>query len=101
MKQEILTAKEWLDTNLIKDCVLSNKEIEGMDLDGYITCSEVMELYAKSKNRILEDRIKEFSKKLGNEALSTFLNNKDLGDVIKSESILKVQKEYDKHFNIK
>lgn len=87
-----LTAKEWLDTNLIKDCLLSNKEIQGMDLDGYTTCSEAMELYAKGKTRILEDRIKEFREILKNQ-VDSFSNVYDDAEIA-------FLNEYDKHFNI-
>jgi len=102
MKEEILTAKEWLDTNLIKDCMLSNKEIEGMDLDGYTTCSEAMELYAKSKNKILEDRIKEFRDKLTEVQFNMFLKDQENKIwIIEEKSMLAlIFMEYDKHFNI-
>jgi hypothetical protein len=56
-----LTAKEWLHTNLIEDCVLPNKKIPNMDLDGYTTCSEAMTLYASYRTRELEEKIKELT----------------------------------------
>jgi len=51
MKEEILTAKEWLAKNLVSETFTTG--------DYWI---DRMEKYANYKNRILEDRIKEFSK---------------------------------------
>ena len=90
-----LTAKEWLDTNLIKDCLLSNKEIQGMDLDGYTTCSEAMELYAKGKTRILEEKIMEFGKLLKNEQIHATNESITIGN--KMHNLLSV---YSEHFHI-
>lgn len=76
MKEEILTAKEWLKTVVLtKGCA---------DPD-------TMEKYANSKNKALEDRIREFRE-----------------DILKGKWIKYLQicneerlQEYDKHFNIK
>ena len=74
-----LTAKEWLEKELIENAL--------MGWDNY----QLMEKYANYKNRILEDRIKEFRKYF---ELHAFYN--DCGDSL----VDLIQEEYDKHFNI-
>ena len=85
MKEEILTAKEWLAKNLMSETFTTG--------DYWI---DRMEKYANYKNRILEDRIKEFEQKLR--------FNIGVGGIWNSEwsSLGKLMiEEYDKHFNIK
>ena len=60
MKEEILTAKEWLKKETFKDGIMTSKNKEKLML------SDLVEKYANSKNRILEDRIKEFRKTIEN-----------------------------------
>lgn len=79
-----LTAKEWLDENSIDTFFPITSIIDPINL-GY------MEQYANYKNRILEDRIKEFRKQF---ELHAFYN--DCGDNL----VGLIQEEYDKHFNI-
>ena len=58
MKEEILTAKEWLEKEELYSCTKEyrNKiELAAEEVDLFI----YMEKYANYKNRILEDRIKE------------------------------------------
>lgn len=85
-----LTAKEWLEKEELYSCTKEyrNKvELAAEEVDLFI----YMEKYANYKNRILEDRVKEFREIM---STSWFENSEDrvTGDWIK---------EYDKHFNIK
>ena len=83
MKEEILTAKEWL--------YKENHLTEELNRKGfYVIEAGLMEKYANYRNRILEDRIKEFRE-----------------DTLKGKWIKYLQicdeyclEEYDKHFNI-
>lgn len=53
MKEEILTAKEWLKEETLRDGIMTSKNKEKLML------SDLVEKYANYKNRILEDRVKE------------------------------------------
>lgn len=86
MKEEILTAKEWLEKE-----ELFPKELNREECVSKMAFQQIMEKYANYKNRILEDRIKEFRE-----------------DILKGKWIKYLQictedrlEEYDKHFNIK
>jgi len=76
-----LTAKEWLE-----------KETErlGIIISQYNFYEDFMEKYANYKNRILEDRIKEFRDNIANKSKIW-----ESWDVTPSLS-----EQYDKHFNI-
>jgi len=82
MKEEILTAKEWLEKEEIYNSYIDHSK-QGEEI-GLIRFSEIMEKYANYKNSILEDRIKEFRE--------IYRSHPNISDY-------KV-KEYDKHFNI-
>lgn len=78
-----LTAKEWLEKEeLCNPKVMGSHPCDDL-FQGY-DCSTVMEKYANYKNRILEDRIKEFREFMPDHTNET----KHLKWV------------YDKHFNI-
>lgn len=90
MKEEILTAKEWLRKGFapVKNLIA--------DEDGSIQqeyFEECMERYANYKNRILEDRIKEFREELK----TTYYEQGYFRDWAFNDLLL----GYDKHFNIK
>ena len=90
MKEEILTAKEWLEKEEIYNSYIDHSK-QGEEI-GLIRFSEIMEKYANYKNKVLEDRIKEFRQILKNQVYS-FSNVYDDVEI----SFLN---EYDKHFNI-
>lgn len=117
MKEEILTAKEWLEKetgNYLE--IFSDVKHEMIDYNQFEQLLEsYLEKYADYKSRILEDRIKEFREKLKD--LVTFedcqkfgylaLNNNSLNIISKEMIELSnkiennfIVKEYDKHFNI-
>jgi len=86
-----LTAKEWLEKEELYSCTREyrNKiELAAEEVDLFI----YMEKYANYKNRILEDRIKEFRKEL--EYRASLLDST-------GSQFNKYLKKYDKHFNIK
>jgi hypothetical protein len=79
-----LTAKEWLEKE-------GFKEIESTSIEQSIAREvyyKTLEDYANYKNKVLEDRIKEFS---------NLINNIDYPDDV----ITDIKSQYDKHFNIK
>lgn len=84
MKEEILTAKEWLE----KEGLLTE---ELRDKKWYVVESGIMEKYANYKNKVLEDRIKEFREMLKTASFSESSEGQE------AEYWLEV---YDKHFNI-
>ena len=84
-----LTAKEWLDKENYSETTTLKTSKQG-EFDYPI--SLVMEKYANYKNRILEDRIKEFRKEL--EYRASLLDST-------GSQFNKYLKKYDKHFNIK
>ena len=74
MKEEnILTAKEWLEKEEVYNSYIDHSK-QGEEI-GLIQFSEIMEKYANYKNRILENRIKEFGKLLNNEQAHTANEN--------------------------
>jgi len=95
-----LTAKEWLDENLIVDSLLTAKEIPNMDIDCYETCSGAMEKYANYKNKALEDRIKEF-RELLKESDVSYGEQCVMPKVKGSYDLYKQIEVFDEHFNIK
>ena len=57
-----LTAKEWLEKELIKNTLLDPVDKPGMDIDCYSTVSVVMEDYANYRTKILEDKFSKYWK---------------------------------------
>lgn len=105
MKEEILTAKEWLEKEELYSCTKEyrNKiELAAEEVDLFI----YMEKYANYKNRILEDRIKEFRKVLVDNAYPGIPIAENVADPVTLNawhdyaSTNITIKEYDKHFNI-
>ena len=91
MKNNTLTAKEWLEKELNKEEYLHchNKTIVSME-----GCNEFMEKYANYKNRILEDRIKEFREIFAKDC-------DDMGELpFRYENKDYFLDQYNKHFNI-
>ena len=93
MKEETLTAKEWLDVNMH---LFTKGNRDNIWIDS-------MEKYANYKSGVLEDRIKEF-RRLLKEELSVGCNGSidifyifDKNDTWHYHAIEEV---YDKHFNI-
>ena len=81
MENNILTAKEWLEKEELYSCSKEyrNKiELAAEEVDMFI----YMEKYANYKNRILEDRIKEFAQ------------------FVKINCDSYIERMYNKHFNI-
>ena len=100
MKEEILTAKEWLKEETLRDGIMTSKNKEKLML------SDLVEKYANYKNRILEDRIKEFRKVLVDNAYPGIPIAENVADPVTLNawhdyaSTNITIKEYDKHFNI-
>tara|TARA_R110000868_G_scaffold1729_4_gene13893 strand:- start:2624 stop:2935 length:312 start_codon:yes stop_codon:yes gene_type:complete len=99
MENNTLTAKEWLRKGFapVKNLIA--------DEDGSIQqkyFEECMEKYANYKNRILEDRIKEFRNKLTEAQFKMFIKDRDNKTwTIEEKSMLSlIFMEHDKHFNI-
>jgi len=88
-----LTAKEWLEKEELYSCTKEyrNKvELAAEEVDLFI----YMEKYANYKNRILEDRIKEFKKVFKNKW------NYLAEDYSERDVIPDILDQYNKHFNI-
>lgn len=96
-----LTAKEWLEKEGIYTSVAQGINLE-IIAQRMVINSELMEKYANYKNRILEDRIKEFRNKLTEAQFNMFLKDQENKTwTIEEKSILSLLSlEYDKHFNI-
>lgn len=94
MKEEILTAKEWLEKEGVYNSYIDHSK-QGEEI-GLIQFSEIMEKYANYKNRILEDRIKEFRDSL----LTIKQSLTDYRELDAKEELDLLLQEYDKHFNI-
>lgn len=105
MKEEILTAKEWLKKE--------DLELWITDVHAPKAMEHVMEKYANYKNRKLEDRIKKFREMLNIKVLlknqsKLFLKHPEIlegsvedraNEYDLSETMKEIE-EYDKHFNI-
>lgn len=95
-----LTAKEWLEKEEVYNSYIDNSK-QGEEI-GLIQFSKIMEKYANYKNRILEDRIKEFRNKLTEAQFNMFLKDQENKTwTIEEKSMLSLLSlEYNKHFNI-
>lgn len=86
-----LTAKEWLEKEGYYTSVAQGINME-IIMERAIINSELMEQYANYKDKVLEDKIKEFRKELSLWWLFDADGKKITKDLLE---------EYDKHFNIK
>ena len=95
-----LTAKEWLEKELNKEEYLHchNKTIVSME-----GCNEFMEKYANYKNRVLEDRIKEFGRLLKEKLTVDDSGSIDIFYIFNKSDLWhyhSIEEVFDKHFNI-
>ena len=97
-----LTAKEWLEKEELYSCTKEyrNKvELAAEEVDLFI----YMEKYANYKNRILEDRIKEFGRLLKEELTVDDSGSIDIFYIFDKSDLWhyhSIEEVFDKHFNI-
>ena len=102
MENNILTAKEWLEKEELYFCTKEyrNKvELAAEEVDLFI----YMEKYANYKNRILEDRIKEFGRLLKEELTVDDSGSIDIFYIFDKSDLWhyhSIEEVFDKHFNI-
>ena len=102
MENNILTAKEWLEKEELYSCTKEyrNKiELAAEEVDLFI----YMEKYANYKNRILEDRIKEFGRLLKEKLTVDDSGSIDIFYIFNKSDLWhyhSIEEVFDKHFNI-